>query len=184
MQIGRSYVFPFRFVLILWIIFLIEMLTPFDFSVLGIYPRTVHGLIGIFCAPLIHGSLMHILSNTLPLLFLGTILFLFYDRIAYRVFFQGYFYTNILVWVLARPAYHIGASGLIYCMASFLIFFGLFRNDLRSILISVLILIFYGGLVYGIMPVMPGVSWESHLMGGITGFVLASGLAKVAKVAS
>lgn len=184
MQTDRSYVIPVRFVILMWIFFLLNFLTPFNFALLGIYPRTIRGLPGIIFAPLIHGGLLHILSNTFPMLFLGLVLFLFYDRIAEKVFYQGYLYTNILVWIFARPAYHIGASGLIYCLASFLIFFGLLRSDLRSILISILILLLYGGLVYGIMPVQPGVSWESHLIGGIVGLGLASALHKVRKVRS
>ena len=157
----------------MWVVFLLGIILPFNFNLLGIYPRSFRGLPGIIFAPLIHGNFIHIFSNTFPMLFLGLILFMFYDRIAEKVFFQGYLYTNILVWVFARPAYHIGASGLIYCLASFLIFFGLFRNDLKSIIISIFIILLYGGLVYGIMPVQPGVSWESHLMGGISGLILA-----------
>lgn len=184
MHIGRSYVVPLRFVLLMWVVYFLSLIAPFNFYILGIYPRSVRGIPGIIFAPLIHGSLLHILSNTFPMLFLGLILFLFYDIIAEKVFYQGYLYTNILVWIFARPAYHIGASGLIYAIASFLIFFGWFRNDLKSIIISIFILLLYGGLIYGIMPAQPGVSWESHLMGGITGFVLASGFAKVRRVSS
>ncbi len=184
MHFGKSYVIPVRFVLLMWVFYFLSLLTPFNFYALGIYPRTFHGLIGILFAPLIHGSLLHILSNTFPMLFLGIILFLFYDLIAEKVFYQGYLYTNILVWIFARPAYHIGASGLIYCIASFLIFFGFFRNDLKSIIISLLIILLYGGLVYGILPAQPGVSWESHLMGGVVGFILASALAKTGIVSS
>ncbi len=168
----------------MWVIYFAGLVLPFNFYKLGIYPRTLRGCWGILFAPLIHGSLLHILSNTFPMLILGVILFLFYDKIAKSVFYQGYLYTNILVWIFARPAYHIGASGLIYSIASFLIFFGIFRKELKSILISVAILLLYGGLVYGILPVQPGISWESHLMGGFTGLVLASAYAKVRKVST
>jgi membrane associated rhomboid family serine protease len=168
----------------MWIIYFIDLFLPFPLAEFGIYPRTVHGLIGILFAPLIHGGIIHLISNTIPMFILGFILFHFYDRIANRVFYQGYLYTNILVWILARPSYHIGASGLIYCLASFLIFFGIFRKDFTSIVISAGIIFLYGGLIYGVIPVQPGVSWESHLMGGIVGFILASGLSKVEKVSS
>ena len=184
MKIGRSYVIPLRFVLLMWVVFFLSLISPVNFDRLGIYPRTLRGLPGIIFAPFIHGNLIHILSNTLPMLILGLVLFMFYDLVAPRVFFQGYFITDVLVWIFARPAYHIGASGLIYCIASFLIFFGLFRKDLKSIIISVFILLLYGGLVYGILPAQPGVSWESHLLGGITGFALASAYSGVRKVSS
>ncbi|MGD9328775.1 MAG: rhomboid family intramembrane serine protease [Cyclobacteriaceae bacterium] len=184
MHLEDSLVIPIRFVFILWAVFAIGLILPFDLAVLGIYPRTLHGMVGILLAPLIHGNMLHLISNSLPLLFLGIILFFFYDRIARKVFFQCYFFTNILVWIFARQSLHIGASGLVYGLASFLIFFGMFRKDFKSILISLIILLLYGGLVYGIFPQQPGVSWESHLMGALVGLSTASQLAKVKIVAT
>ena len=184
MRLQESLVIPVRFVFIIWATFAISLILPFDLAILGIYPRSFKGLIGILLAPMIHGSLIHLISNSLPLLFLGIILFLFYDRIARQVFFQCYFFTNILVWIFARPSLHIGASGLVYGIAAFLIFFGIFRKDFKSIVISITIILLYGGLVYGIFPNQPGVSWESHLMGALVGLTTASQLAKVRAVAS
>lgn len=184
MRFEESLVTPIRFIFIIWLVYAIGLLLPFDLAILGIYPRTFLGMTGILLAPLIHGSLFHLISNTLPLLFLGIVLFLFYDRIARKVFFQCYFFTNILVWIFARPSLHIGASGLVYGLASFLIFFGVFRKDIRSIVISLVILILYGGMVYGIFPQQPGVSWESHLMGALVGLTTASQLSKVKAVAT
>lgn len=184
MRFEESIVTPLRFVFIIWASFALSLILSFDMALLGIYPRTFHGLIGILLAPMVHGSLLHLISNTLPLLFLGVVLFLFYDKIAKRVFFQCYFFTNILVWIFARPSLHIGASGLVYGIASFLIFFGLFRKDIKSIIISIVILLLYGGLVYGIFPQQPGVSWESHLMGALVGLTTASQLSKVKTVAT
>jgi membrane associated rhomboid family serine protease len=184
MRFEESLVIPIRFVFILWAVYALGLILPFDLALLGIYPRSFQGMVGILLAPLIHGNMLHLISNTLPLLFLGIILFLFYDRIARKVFFQCYFFTNILVWIFARPSLHIGASGLVYGLASFLIFFGMFRKDFRSIIISLIILVLYGGLVYGIFPQQPGVSWESHLMGALVGLATASQLAKVKIVAA
>jgi membrane associated rhomboid family serine protease len=184
MRFEESLVIPIRFVFILWAVYALGLILPFDLALLGIYPRSFQGMVGILLAPLIHGNMLHLISNTLPLLFLGIILFLFYDRIARKVFFQCYFFTNILVWIFARPSLHIGASGLVYGLASFLIFFGMFRKDFRSIIISLIILVLYGGLVYGIFPQQPGVSWESHLMGALVGLTTASQLAKVKIVAA
>jgi membrane associated rhomboid family serine protease len=103
------------------------------------------------------------------MLFLGVVLFFFYGKIGGLVFFRSYFWTNILVWLFARPANHIGASGVVYALAFFLIFFGLFRRDFLSIFISVVVLILYGGVFYGILPTDSRVSWESHFAGALVG---------------
>jgi membrane associated rhomboid family serine protease len=138
MRIGDSFVIPFRLVFIMWAAYVLGMMIQFDLALLGIYPRTFTGLAGILFAPMIHGSLVHLISNTLPLLFLGTVLFMFYDRIAKKVFFQCYFFTNILVWIFGRSSYHIGASGLVYGIAAFLISYGIFKKDFKSLFISVI----------------------------------------------
>lgn len=155
-----------------------------DLSFLGIYPRTIHGLVGILTAPLIHGNYLHLISNALPILILGTALFYFYDRIALRVFFMSYFPTGVLVWLFAKPNFHIGASGVIYGIAVFLMTFGIFRKDLSSLLISVITTFFYGGIIYGIFPNQVGVSWESHFFGALMGLISASYYAKFRVVSS
>ncbi|MCX8490746.1 MAG: rhomboid family intramembrane serine protease [Cyclobacteriaceae bacterium] len=169
---------PFRLVFVMWLSFSIQFFYQIDLGFLGIKPRSFSGLIGIFTAPLIHGSYMHLLSNTFPLLFLGTLLFFFYDRIGTIVFFRCYLFTNLLVWVFSpRVSYHIGASGLIYGLAAFLIVFGVLRQDFLSILISIAVVIAYGGIFYGVMPMDPRVSWESHLAGALVGSITAFNLA-------
>jgi len=178
----RSLVIPFRMIFIMWAVFFVNAIYTFDLSVFGIIPRQPIGLIGVLAAPLLHGSLTHLVSNTLPLLFLGTTLFFFYPRIAVKVFFQIYIISGFLVWLLARPSIHIGASGLIYGLAAFLISFGIFRKDLKSLIISIIITLIYGGLIYGILPNQPGISWESHLMGGVVGVVIAMRFSKLKRV--
>ena len=169
-----SSVTPFRFVFLLWGVFFFQYLFyPLDLTGFGIVPRTVFGLIGILTAPLLHGDFVHLLSNTIPLLFLGSILFFFYASIGRLVFFRAYIWTNLLVWLFARPANHIGASGLVYGLAFFLIFYGLFRRDFISLAISVIIMILYGGVFYGVLPTDPRISWESHLAGGLVGITTA-----------
>jgi membrane associated rhomboid family serine protease len=172
-SIFGSSVVPFRVVFFMWLVFFLEYVYNWPFSDFGIHPRSIFGLIGIFTAPLIHGNVSHLVSNTVPLIFLGSTLFFFYYRIGGAVFFRAYFWTNILVWLFARPANHIGASGLVYGLAFFLIFFGIFRRDLLSILISVLTLLLYGGVFYGVLPTDPMVSWESHLAGALVGIASA-----------
>jgi membrane associated rhomboid family serine protease len=168
-----SSVVPFRVVFFMWLVFFLEYIYAWPVGNFGIHPRTLNGLIGIFTAPLIHGNLSHLVSNTVPLIFLGSALFFFYHRIGSAVFFRAYFWTNILVWLFARSANHIGASGVVYGLAFFLIFFGIFRRDAVSILISVLTLLLYGGVFYGVLPTDPMVSWESHLAGALVGITSA-----------
>lgn len=168
----------------MWAIFSFELYSNVDLGFLGIYPRTLHGLIGVLASPMIHGSLLHLTSNTLPLLFLGSSLYYFYDKIAGRVFLHCYLFTGLLVWIFGRPFYHIGASGLIYGLAFFLISFGLFRKDFKSLLISGIVVFLYGGIIYGLLPNQPGVSWESHVLGAVVGITTASTLSKVRRVSS
>lgn len=155
-----------------------------DLGMFGILPRSLKGMIGILAAPLLHGSITHLISNTFPIIFLGSTIYIFYDRIAPQVFVQSYFLTNILVWIFGRPFYHIGASGLVYALATFLIFFGMFRRNFRSIIISIIILLVYGGLVYGIFPSNINISWESHLFGAMTGMGIAFGMSRIKSVSS
>jgi len=171
-------VFLFRFVFLMWLVFSIQFFLGFDFSIFGILPRTTYGLIGILTAPLIHGNSVHIISNTIPLLFLGWTLFFFYDAIAKKVFVICYFLTNVLVWIFARPSMHIGASGIVYGIAFFLIFYGFFKKDFKSLIISATIIFFYGSMVYGLFPNQPGISWESHLIGAIVGGYAAMNFAQ------
>ncbi|HEY9008463.1 rhomboid family intramembrane serine protease [Ohtaekwangia sp.] len=168
-----SSVVPFRLVFLMWATFYLELMLGIPLSAFGIEPRTFHGLIGIFTAPLIHGDLIHLISNTIPMLFLGCVLFFFYGKIGGQVFFRAYFWTNILVWLFARPANHIGASGVVYGLAFFLISFGFFRRDFLSIFISTIILLLYGGIFYGVLPTDPHISWESHFAGALVGITTA-----------
>jgi membrane associated rhomboid family serine protease len=174
---GNSVV-PFRLVFLMWLVFSIQFFYGIDFGFLGIKPRSISGLPGIFLAPLIHGGFTHLISNTFPLLFLGTVLYFFYDRIGGIVFFRCYFVTNLLVWIFSpRVSYHIGASGLIYGLAAFLIVFGVLRRDVLSLVISIAVMLLYGGIFYGVLPMDPRISWESHLFGALTGTVTAFNLA-------
>ncbi|MEM9324456.1 MAG: rhomboid family intramembrane serine protease [Bacteroidota bacterium] len=177
-----SIVPPLRFLFLMWLFFSIEFVFHIDLSFLGIQPRTVSGALGILTAPLIHGSVQHIISNTFPMLFLGVTLYVFYSRIANQVFLQCYLFTNFFVWLLARDSYHIGASGVVYALAAFLIAMGLFKRDFRSLLISLVVILIYGGLVYGLFSTDQRISWESHLFGAIVGVGTAWGLSKSRKI--
>jgi membrane associated rhomboid family serine protease len=174
-----SILVPARFVFIMWLAYVVDGYFTFSLKSLGIIPRSLEGLPGIFFSPFLHGDVGHLISNTIPVLFLGWTLFYFYHRIAKKVFYLCFFGTNILVWLFGRLSIHIGASGLIYGLASFLIFYGIFRKDIISLLISIVVILLYGGMMYGVLPLQYGVSWESHLFGALIGLALAMSLSKV-----
>jgi len=169
----ESLKFPFLFLFIIISIEIIGYIFNVNFISLGILPRKAFGLIGVFTAPLIHSNIEHLYSNAIPLFVLGTSIFYFYPNSSKRVALIIYFLTNSLVWVLARESFHIGASGIVYGLFSFLFFSGIFRKDKRAITLSVLTIFIYGGMTYGIFPTKEGISWESHLFGFITGIFTA-----------
>jgi membrane associated rhomboid family serine protease len=160
---------PLLFPLVLWFVHLLSLLFSADLSKLGLLPRNFVGLLGIFTSPLIHADFSHLISNTIPLIVLGYIVFSFYPKVSYILFIFIYFFTGLLVWIFARQVFHIGASGVVYGFVSFLFFSGIFRRDNTSIALALVITFLYGGLVWGMIPGWKGISWESHLFGAITG---------------
>jgi membrane associated rhomboid family serine protease len=169
-----SIIIPGVFVLLMWIVKIIEVLFGADFSEFGIYPLSIKGLPGIIFSPFIHADFTHLFNNTLPLFFLSVALFYFYSEVALKVFVWTFFLTGILVWLGGRAAYHIGASGLVYGLASFLFFSGIIRKYYRLVALSLLVVFLYGQMVWGIFPgVYKNVSWESHMLGFFSGILLA-----------
>jgi len=173
----RSMLFPLGVVAVMWAVKIAETLLKADFSNYGILPLTAHGLIGIVAAPFLHADYGHLVANTVPMFVTLSIVFYFYRDIAYNVFGLVWLFTGVWVWSFARGAsYHIGASGLVYGYVTFLLFSGLIRRNARLMAISMLIIFLYGGFFWGIFPdFFPhrNISWESHLMGGLSGFILA-----------
>jgi len=137
------------------------------------------GLKGVLFAPFIHASPRHLFSNTAPLFVLSAMLLYFYRKIAFSLLFYGTFLAGLLTWVIARPAYHIGASGVIYMLVSFIFFSGIFRKYYRLVALSLLIVFLYGGMIWYIFPVKGNLSWEGHLSGFIIGLVFALSYKKV-----
>jgi len=163
---------PSLLLLIIWIVKLIEFSFDISFVPFGIYPRKLDNIYGIFFSPLIHSDFNHLLANSLPFFFLSSAIMFFYKKIAIRVIIYNWLLTGFTVWLGGRYAYHIGASGLIYAFASFLFFSGILSKDKNLIAISLLVVFVYGSLIWGILPKSGNVSWESHLFGFITGFIL------------
>ena len=169
----HSLIFPAAFVFLFWIIEIIEQTTGLSFVKLGVYPLHLKGLPGILFSPFIHSDFNHLISNSIPFFILLFALIYFYRRISYRIFFQMYILAGLCIWLSGREAWHIGASGVIYALAAFHFVSGVIRNDVRLLTISVVVVFLYGGMIWGIFPINPEVSWEGHLWGAISGVVLA-----------
>jgi len=168
-----SLFFPGLFLVLIWLLFIIDATLDLDLVFHGLYPRKWSGLQGILFSPLIHGGIRHIFANSMPLLVLGLLLFYFYQPVAFQVSAFSWIVPGLVVWLVGRSSYHVGASGLIYSLAAFLFLSGLIRKHLGLMAVSLLLVINYGTMIWGVFPIEDGVSWESHLAGMITGLVLA-----------
>ena len=172
-KIFKSFIPGFILVLALWAVKLLEMHSGFLLTEYGVMPRTITGLKGVITSPFIHGDFKHLISNSLPLLVLIAGVVYFYKSLALRVFIGVYILGGFWLWLGGRESYHIGASGLVYGLTSFLFFSGMFRRDVRLMALSMLVVFLYGGMIWGIFPLFIGVSWEAHLFGGLAGFLFA-----------
>lgn len=177
-QVYQALFYPFIFVAILWFVFYLQNTLDFNFSKLGVLPRELNGLPGILTSVFVHGDLGHIASNSIPLLVLGMMLFYFYKKIAKVTFIWIWLISGIWLWIGGRnsadyPLYHIGASTLIYGLATFLFFSGVFRRHLRLMVVSAMVVFLYGSIMWGIFPFKTEMSWEGHLFGAIAGVLVA-----------
>jgi membrane associated rhomboid family serine protease len=174
----QSLFYPLLFVAAMWLVFLLQNTSDFNFTSLGVLPREFKGLPGILTSVFVHGDIGHIASNTLPLLALGMMLFYFYKKIAKAAFLWIWIVSGIWLWIGGRngidhPTYHIGASTLIYGLATFLFFSGVFRRHLRLMVVSALVVFLYGSIMWGIFPFKTEISWEGHLFGALAGVLVA-----------
>lgn len=156
-----------------WLVKFIEDYSGRDLTEYGILPLQPEGLKGIILSPFIHSNYDHLFSNTIPFLVLSFALFYFYRNLAYRILLLIYILSGLCVWLGGRDAYHIGASGIVYGLAFFLFFSGVFRKDANLLTIGIIVVFLYGSMFWGIFPIKPGISWESHLWGSMSGLVLA-----------
>lgn len=170
--------YPFSFVLVLWLVYFAERSGAYHWTTYGILPRQFSGLKGVVLSVFLHGDFDHLVSNTLPILVLGMLLFFFYKIIARQVFLWIWLISGLWLWIGGRnndyyPVYHIGASTLIYGLATFLFFSGVFRKHLPLMVVSALVVFLYGSIMWGIFPLKPEMSWEGHLFGAIAGLMVA-----------
>lgn len=161
------------FLAVIWAVFLFEQLTRISLSQFGLRPRELAGLSGLFTTPLLHGSLSHIGSNSVPLFVGGVAMLFLYPHSALRALPMIYVGSAALAWVFARPSVHIGASGLVYGILAYVFVSGILRRDLRSVGVSLMVWFFYGSMIWGVIPAGRGMSWELHLSGAVIGCALA-----------
>lgn len=145
----------------------------------GVRPREWPGLAGILVAPLIHAGFAHLASNAIPVLVVGTLMLDLYPDSSRWVLPAVYLGPGILVWLFARDGVHVGASGLVYGLVSYIFVAGLLRRDRRAIAAALLVSFLYGALVWGILPLQRKVSWESHLAAALIGVWLAFALRRI-----
>lgn len=172
-RLRSSLILAAGFTSLLWMVKIFETFSGISFTEYGVYPGHVNGLAGIILAPLIHGSFSHLFANTPPLLILGTAMLYGYPRsfrIAFPVIYLG---VGLGVWLFGREAWHIGASGLTTGFMLFVFTMGAIRWDRKAIALSMIVFFLYGGMIVGILPGRPEISFESHLSGALIGLVLA-----------
>ena len=165
---------PLGLLAFMWVVFIIDyyLFGGLLGAYYGMHPRELAGVPGIVLSPIFHGGWGHLLSNSLPFVSLTGLLVFFYPRLWPRVLASLWLGTGALVWMLGRgDTIHIGASGIVYALAAFLAFSGIFRRDFRAVVVSLVVLFYYGGMIVGILPGQEGISWESHLLGLVMGVI-------------
>jgi len=173
-NLKRNLTSAFLVLVLLWIIELIDVILPVDLVQFGIVPRNIVGLRGILFAPFLHAGWYHLISNSLPLFVLLTTLFTFYGKISIQVCVFSAILGGLTVWLIARSGtVHVGASGVIFSLLTFLIASGVFRKNFKALLIALVIFFLYGGALWGVLPSNPYISWEGHLFGAIAGILIA-----------
>lgn len=169
----HSFIPPSVLIGIMWLIKFYEVNAGIDLGVHGVLPRHIEGLQGILFSPFLHGSWDHLMSNTAPMFFLLGALIFFYEHIWIKAFLIIYFLSGIGLWIGGRESYHIGASGVVYGLTGFLFLSGVLKRDIKLMAVSMLVIFLYGGMIWGIFPMLVQVSWEAHLFGLLSGCLVA-----------
>ena len=167
------FLIPIVNVVTIWLIYWIEIQLDFNFNKYGVFPRNLVGFRGVFLTHFIHSNVSHLFNNSVPLFVLLSSLFYFYRDVAYKVLLLGGFFTGLITWCIARESYHIGASGIVYLLFSFVFFSGIIKRHFRLVALSLIIIFLYGGMIWYVLPIKEGVSWEGHLSGFIVGLLFA-----------
>jgi len=174
LKLSKSiFLIPSAYLIAIWLIYWIEIQFGLNFNKYGVYPRTIEGFRGVFLTHFIHSDASHILNNSIPLFVLLSSLFYFYREVAYKVLILGGFLTGFLTWGIARESYHIGASGIVYLLFSFVFFSGIIKKHYRLVALSLIIIFLYGSMIWYVLPIKDGMSWEGHLSGFVMGVFFA-----------
>ncbi len=174
LKISKSiFLIPIIYVVTIWVIYWIEIQFEFNFNKFGVFPRTLEGFRGVFLTHFIHSNTSHLFNNSIPLFVLLSCLFYFYKNVAYRILLIGGFLTGFLTWIIARDSFHIGASGIVYLLFSFIFFSGIIRKHYRLVALSLIIIFLYGSMIWYVFPIKEGMSWEGHLSGFLVGFLFS-----------
>ncbi|MEO8671465.1 MAG: rhomboid family intramembrane serine protease [Tahibacter sp.] len=172
-QLKRAVWIALGFVAVLWLVKLIELSGPDSFAWLGVWPREWYGLLGILTAPLVHGSFEHLIFNSFPTAVLLTLALFNYPKATMRAFVLIWILSGIGIWLIGRPSWHFGASGLTHGLMFFLFFLGLMRQDRNAIVVAMITFFLYGGMLITVLPREPHVSWEAHMSGAVAGMLAA-----------
>jgi membrane associated rhomboid family serine protease len=167
------------FVALIWLIDILNWALDLELQRFGVRPRQFAGLPGILLAPLLHGGPVHLIANSLPLLVLGTGMLYLYPNSAVKVLPAVYLGPGIAVWLFAGGGVHVGSSGLVYGLVTYIFVAGLIRLDRRAIAASLLVSFLYGSMVWGVLPIQPGVSWQTHLAAALIGLGMAIALRRL-----
>ena len=165
--------YPLMILFLVWLVFWYQVRIDYGIKSFGIRPQKIEGLLGIFTSPFLHGDIDHLYNNSIPLFVLSLALFYFYNKIAWKVILYGILVSGFLTWLIGQSGNHIGASGLIYVLVSFIFFKGIFAKHYRLIALSLMVIFLYGSMIWYVFPIKSGMSWEGHLGGLITGLVFA-----------
>lgn len=164
---------PLVFLILMWGGFILQTKLNWNLNSYGIYPRTLVGLRGVLFSPFLHGGFKHLFNNSIPILILSASVFYFYREVAYKVLLWGTLFTGVLTWCIGRESYHIGASGVIYMLFSFVFFSGIIRKYYRLTALSFGVIFLYGSMIWYLFPIEDKISWEGHLSGFLVGWILS-----------
>ena len=171
-NLKAALLFAVGLVAVMWIVEMVNILLDYRLSEFGIVPRSIDGLRGIPLMPFLHANFNHLAVNTLPVALLGALVAIqgkggFLKVTAFIMLVGGF-----ALWVVGREGVHVGASGLIFGYVGYLIARAWYVRSLGAVLVAIVVIVLYGGALFGVLPTTPGVSWEGHLTG-----LLAGGLA-------
>lgn len=163
----------FGFVMIIWLVEIINIAVDHQLCDLGIFPRSKMGIVGIVLSPFLHYGLDHVVMNTLPFIILGGFVVLRNPKQFLKISIFIILVGGMGVWIFGRTAYHVGASGLIFGYFGFILSRSWYEHSFVSVIIAIIAILIYGGMLIGIVPIFSYVSWEAHLFGFIAGILIA-----------